>query len=153
MNVEQELEEVKSKIAEIEKAIKKEAEKPKGIKLNTGDYWLYGGGEVDRNPNQLQKDVHNCWLTEQQAVEAGKIMSAIFELKQICDIINNGWKPDFEDDFESKYSIYYTHVDNAFFMSSASRASLHSFYFKRNCLDEILPVMSDNLKAYIKGEL
>jgi hypothetical protein len=153
MNIEQQLEEVKARIAEIEKAIKKEAEKPKGIKLNTGEYSIYGDGDVNRNACQSYEDVNNCWLTEEQAVKAGKIMSAIFELKQLCDIINEGWKPDFDDTEEFKYYLGYDHVGNAFIMSSISLDSSHSFYFKRNCLDEILPVMSDNLKAYIKGEL
>ena len=156
MNIEQQLEELKAKIAEIEKAVKKEAaEKPKGIELNTGNYRLYGDGDVDSISlhSQKNKDVNNCWLTEQQAEEARNIMSAIFELKQLCDIINEGWKPDFDDDDESKYYLGYDHVNNAFNISSNSLDSSHSFYFKRNCLDEILPVMSDNLKAYIKGEL
>ena len=158
MNIEQELEEVKSKIAELEKAIKETAvkeaaEKPKGIKLNTGEYYIYGDGEVNRNVCQLYKGVNNCWLTEEQAVKAGKIMSAIFELKQLCDIINEGWKPDFDDTEEFKHYLGYDRVDPEFYMSSNSIASFHSFYFKRNCLDEILPMMSDNLKAYIKGQL
>ena len=158
MTVEQKIQEIKSKIAELEKAVKETAvkeaaEKPKGIKLNTGEYYIYGDGEVNRNVCQTYKDVNNCWLTEEQAREAGKIMSAIFELKQLCDIINEGWKPDFDDTEESKHYLGYDHVNNAFYMCSNSFTSFHSFYFKRNCLDEILPVMSDNLKAYIKGEL
>jgi hypothetical protein len=152
MNIEQQLEEVKSRIAEIEKAIKKEAEKPKGIELNTGNYWLYGDGDIDSSrPSQKHRDINNCWLTGQQAVEARNIMSAVFELKQLCDIINEGWKPDFEDDDECKYYLGYDHVGNAFIMSSISVDSSHSFYFKLNCLNEIWPVMSDNLKAYIRG--
>ena len=160
MNIEQQLQEVKSKIAEIEKAVKETAvketaEKSKGIQLNTGNYRLYGDGDVDSMSLQSQKhkDVNNCWLTEEQAVKARNIMSAIFELKQLCDIINEGWKPDFDDTEEFKYYLGYDHVGNAFIMSSISLDSSHSFYFKRNCLNEILPIMSDNLKAYIKGEL
>jgi hypothetical protein len=157
MNIEQELEEVKSKIAEIEKAVKavkEDKEKPEGIELNTGNYWLYGDGDVDSTcASDKHKDLNNCWLTEQQAVEARNIMSAVFELKQICDIVNEGRKPDFEDDDECKYYILYDHVNSQFFMDTNFSESCHSFYFKRNCLDEILPVMSDNLKAYIKGEL
>jgi hypothetical protein len=160
MNIEQQLQEVKSKIAEIEKAVKETAvketaEKSKGIQLNTGNYRLYGDGDVDSMSLQSQKhkDVNNCWLTEEQAVKARNIMSAIFELKQLCDIINEGRKPDFEDDDECKYYILYDHVNSQFFIDTNFAESCHSFYFKRNCLDEISPVMSDNLKAYIKGEL
>ncbi len=153
MNIEQQLQEVKSMIAEIEKAVKEKAEKAKGIKLNTGKYNLYTDGEIDTWLGEAYKDVNNCWLTEQQAEEARNIMSAVFELKQLCDIFNERWKPDFEDDDECKYYLGYDHVGNAFIMSSISLDSSHSFYFKRDCLDEILPIMSDNLKAYIKGEL
>jgi hypothetical protein len=159
MNIEQQLQEVKSKIAEIEKAVKavkavkEDKEKPEGIQLNTGEYYIYGDGDVTRNVCQSYKDVNNCWLTEEQAVKARNIMSAIFELKQLCNIINEGWKPDFDDTEEFKYYLGYDHVGNAFIMSSISLDSSHSFYFKRNCLNEILPIMSDNLKAYIKGEL
>jgi hypothetical protein len=159
MNIQQELEELKSRIAEIEKAVKEKAvkgtaEKAKGIQLNTGEYVVLSDGVIQKIPrNYPNKDVNNCWLTEQQAEEARNIMSAIFELKQLCDIINEGWKPDFDDDDESKYYLGYDHVNNAFYMCSNSFTSFHSFYFKRNCLDEILPVMSDNLKAYIKGQL
>jgi hypothetical protein len=155
MTVEQKIQEIKSKIAELEKAIKEAAENSKSIKLNTGNYRLYGDGDVDSISlhSQKNKDVNNCWLTEEQAVKAGKIMSAIFELKQLCDIINEGWKPDFDDTEESKHYLGYDHVNNAFYMCSNSFTSSHSFYFKRNCLNEILPMMSDNLKAYIKGQL
>ncbi len=159
MNIEQELEEIKSRIAELEKAVKETAvkeaaEKPKGIQLNTGNYWLYNDGDVYASrPSQKLKDVNNCWLTEQQGGDARNIMSAVFELKQLCDIINEGWKPDFDDTEESKHYLGYDHVNNAFYMCSNSFTSFHSFYFKRNCLNEILPMMSDNLKAYIKGEL
>jgi len=155
MNIEQQLQEVKARIAEIEKAVKEDVKKPKSIELNTGNYWLYGDGNIGSISlhSQKHKDVNNCWLTEQQAREARNIMSAIFELKQLCDIINEGWKPDFDDTEESKHYLGYDHVNNAFYMCSNSFTSFHSFYFKRNCLNEILPIMSDNLKAYIKGEL
>jgi hypothetical protein len=153
MNVEQQLQEVKSRIAEIEKAVKETAEKPKSIKLNLGEYFIYGDGNVDRHAPQSYPNINNCWLTEQQAEEARNIMLAVFELKQLCDIINEGGKPDFEDDDECKYYILYDHVNSQFYMDTNFAESCHSFYFKRNCLDEILPVMSDNLKAYIKGEL
>ena len=153
MNIEQELQELKAKIAEIEKAVKEAAENSKSIKLNTGEYSIYGDGEVYRHALQSYQDLNNCWLTEEQASKAGNIMSAIFELKQLCDIINEGRKPDFNDDDEYKDYLGYDHVNNAFYMCSNSFTSFHSFYFKRNCLDEILPVMSDNLKAYIKGQL
>jgi hypothetical protein len=159
MNIQQELEELKSRIAEIEKAVKEKAvkgteEKAKGIQLNTGEYVVLSDGVIQKIPrNYPNKDVNNCWLTEQQAVKAAKIMSAVFELKQLCDIINEGRKPDFEDDDECKYYILYDHVNSQFFMDTNFAESCHSVYFKRNCLDEISPVMSDNLKAYIKGEL
>ena len=159
MNIEQQLEEVKSKIAEIEKAVKETAvkeaaEKPKGIKLNTGEYVVLSDGVIQNIiGNYPNENANNCWLTEQQAEEARNIMSAVFELKQLCDIINEGRKPDFEDDDECKYYILYDHVNSQFFMDTNFSESCHSFYFKRNCLDEILPVMSDNLGAYIKGEL
>ena len=80
-------------------------------------------------------------------------MSAVFELKQLCDIFNEGWEPDFKDYDESKYYLGYHHEEDVFFMDTNCITSFYSFYFKRNCLDEILPIMSDNLKAYIKGEL
>ena len=159
MNIQQELEELKSRIAEIEKAVKEKAvkgtaEKAEGIQLNTGEYVVLSDGVIQKIPrNYPNKDVNNCWLTEQQAVKAAKIMSAVFELKQLCDIINEGRKPDFEDDDECKYYILCDHVNSQFFMDTNFAESCHSFYFKRNCLDEILPIMSDNLKAYIKGEL
>jgi hypothetical protein len=154
MNIEQQLQEVRARIAEIEKAVNNDIKNPKGIELNTGSCCIYGDGLVALvPPTKPYKDVNNCWLTEQQGVEARDIMSAVFELKQLCDIINEGRKPDFEDDDEAKYYLGYDYVDPAFFMSSNSVASFHSFYFKRNCLNEILPMMSDNLKAYIKGEL
>jgi seryl-tRNA synthetase len=145
---------IKAKIAELEKAIKEAAEKPKGIQLNTGNYRLYGDGDVDSMSLQSQKhkDVNNCWLTEQQAREARNIMSAIFELKQLCDITNEGWKPDFENG-RNKYFISFDYLRNDFCMSSNTSMSHHSFYFRFNYLDKILPIMSDNLKAYIKGEL
>jgi hypothetical protein len=152
MNIERKIQEIKAEIAEIEKAVKETSEKPKGIELNTGEYWLYGDGLVSpSSPSKSRKDVNNCWLTEQQAKEARNIMSAVFELKQLCDITNEGWKPDFENG-RNKYFISFDYLRNDFCMSSNTSMSHHSFYFRFNYLDKILPVMSDNLKAYIKGE-
>jgi hypothetical protein len=154
MNTEDKIKKIEILLAEVKAELKA---KKIEIKLNTGESTLYGDGTIVQKNNIASmgdyKQVNNVWKTEEQANQARNIMSAVFELKQLCDIINEKWKPDFEDDDECKYYLGYDHVDYKFFMSSNFVGSYHSFYFSRDCLDKILPIMSDNLKAYIKGEL
>jgi hypothetical protein len=150
MNTEDKIKQIEILLAEVKAELKAEKQ---GIKLNTGEYAVYSHGCVRRNVTSEHASVNNRWKTEQQALQARNIMSAVFELKQLCDIFNEGRKLDFNDDAEIKYYLGYHHEENVFFMETNYNISSHGFYFSRDCLDEILPMMSDNLKAFIKGEL
>jgi hypothetical protein len=98
--------------------------------------------------------VFNCFLTEEQAKIAEKRKSAQDELLQIAFILNGDWKPDFSNK-EMKIFIYYEHGREEFIIDYSCDFSIDTIYFKPSSspLQYFLATASDNLKAYIKGEL
>jgi hypothetical protein len=50
--------------------------------------------------------INNCYKTKEEAEEARDIAVAKHKLKQIIEWKNDGWKPDWENIYESKYIFY-----------------------------------------------
>ena len=112
------------------------------LKLNTGKYHYLGD------------DTFNCFLTEGQTKIASDRKSAQDELLQMAFILNGDWKPDFSNK-EMKIFIYYEHGREEFIVDYSLDFSIDTIYFKPSSspLQYFLATASDNLKAYIKGEL
>ncbi len=112
------------------------------LKLNTGE-WRYVGGNS-----------FYFFMTEEQSMIAEKRKSAQDELLQMAFILNGDWKPDFSNK-EMKIFIYYEHGREEFIVDYSLDFSIDTIYFKPSSspLQYFLATASDNLKAYIKGEL
>ena len=130
------LEKIKQRIEEIENADK--------IKLNQGMFYYTIQG----------KDLYNSFTTAEDVHLAQKVASANNELIQLARIINRDRKINFKEfNFGVKYYICYNHQHEEYSMQRNYSYSFSQIYFRDDCVDKILPIMSENLKAFIRGEL
>jgi len=137
-------EKIKQKIKELEALLEEPENKIDTdfkLKLNTGA-WRYHGG-----------DSFNVFITEEQSIIADKRKSAQDELLQMSFILNGEWKPNWKDTSENKYYIHFNYDEFEFCSDYNNWYSYGLVYFKANPLMYFLATASDNLKAYIKGEL
>jgi phage-related protein len=137
-------EKIKQKIKELEALLEEPENKIDTefkLKLNTGKYHYLGD------------DTFNCFLTEGQTKIASDRKSAQDELLQMAFILNGDWKPDFANPSESKYYIYFVCGLSEFRSGYNTCYSYGMVYFKIEPIKYFLATASDNLKAYIKGEL
>ncbi len=137
-------EKIKQKIKELEALLEEPENKIDTefkLKLNTGKYHYLGD------------DTFNCFLTEGQTKIASDRKSAQDELLQMAFILNGDWKPDFTNPSERKYFVFFAYDKSEFRSDYNSCYSYGLVYFKDYPLEYFLATASDNLKAYIKGEL
>lgn len=141
--IKQKLKELETLGKELEALLEEPKDKPDTdfkLELNTGG-WRYVGGNS-----------FYFFITEEQSMIAKKRKSAQDELLQIAFILNGDWKPDWKNSLDAKYYIYYDY-DNKRFCSNYNRSYSWGMYFKFDPLVYFLATASDNLKAYLKGEL
>jgi len=137
-------EKVKQKIKELEALLEEPENKIDTefkLKLNTGKYHYLGD------------DAFNCFLTEDLTKIASDRKSAQDELLQMAFILNGDWKPDFANSAEKKHYVFFAYDESEFRSDYNSCYSYGLVYFKDYPLEYFLATASDNLKAYIKGEL
>ena len=138
-------EKIKQKIKELEALLKESEDKANAefkLKLNTGE-WRYIGD-----------DSFNVFMSNKQSIIADKRKSAQDELLQMAFILNGDWKPTWKDTTENKYYIYYNHIHCGFTGTVTNGDNSYGLIcFKVEPLEYFLATASDNLKAYIKGEL
>ena len=150
-------EKIKQKIKELEALLeepKDEADAEFKLKLNTGSFYYHGDGDIcDDTDAVAYKDCFNSFLQESQAKIAAKRMSAQNELLQMAFILNGEWKPNWNDPSENKYYIHFNYDKFEFCSDYNNWYSYGLVYFKAKPLMYFLATASDNLKAYIKGEL
>jgi len=150
-------EKIKQKIKELEALLEESEDKADSefiLKLNTGSLYYHGDGVIcDDTDAVAYKDCFNRFLQESQAKIAAKRMSAQNELLQMAFILNGNWKPDFTNPSERKYFVFFAYDKSEFRSDYNSCYSYGLVYFKDYPLKYFLATASDNLKAYIKGEL
>ena len=150
-------EKIKQKIKELEALLEEPGNKSDTefkLKLNTGNFhYLGNSGRPYCGHNLDCVSVFNCFLTEDQAEIAAKRKSAQDELLQMAFILNGDWKPDFSNGAERKYYIYFVCGLSEFRSGYNTCYSYGMVYFKIEPIKYFLATASDNLKAYIKGEL
>jgi len=137
-------EKIKQKIKELEALLGEPEDKDItnfNLKLNTGE-WRY-----------LGDDFFSRFATPKQSEIAAKRRWAQNELLQMAFILNGDWKPDFANPSESKYYIYFVCGLSEFRSGYNTCYSYGMVYFKIEPIKYFLATASDNLKAYIKGEL
>jgi hypothetical protein len=151
MSLEEELKQAEKKVKEIRKLLSERRHEKLSL---SGKYVVYGDGTVDTYSELRNADygkVFNRWDFKPRAEQARNIMTAMFELKHLADRENADWEPEYDGDTNVGYRIYYNHRSNKFHMLS-DKISDCNILFKEHCLDKILPIMTDNLKLFLKGE-
>jgi hypothetical protein len=150
-------EKIKQKIKELEALLEKPEDKVDSefkLKLNTGNFHYLGdSGRTYYGHNLDCVSVFNCFTTKDQTEIAAKRKSAQDELLQMSFILNGDWKPNWKDCPEDKYYIHFKYDKFEFCSDYSNWYSYGLVYFKANPLMYFLATASDNLKAYIKGEL
>jgi hypothetical protein len=150
-------EKIREKIKELT-ALLEEPEDTKNtgfkLELNTGVYFYHGDGAIDNNGSAPRLTrCFNSFKTREQIEIAVKRKSAQDELLQMAFILNRDWKPNWKDCPEDKYYIHFNYDKFEFCSDYNNWYSYGLVYFKANPLMYFLATASDNLKAYIKGEL
>jgi len=150
-------EKIKEKIKELTTLLEEtEDTKNTGFKLelNTGVYFYHGDGAIYNNGSAPRLTrCFNSFKTREQIEIAVKRKSAQDELLQMAFILNIDWKPDFTNPSERKYFVFFAYDKSEFRSDYNSCYSYGLVYFKDYPLEYFLATASDNLKAYIKGEL
>ena len=124
------------------------------LKLNTGRFYYHGDGDIRHDPSiPRYRPCFNSFITKDQTEIAVKRMSAQNELLQMAFILNDGWKPDWKDHSEQKFAINFDNGSHNFFCDAHYVYSSSHVFFKNSPLFYFVATASDNLKAYIKGEL
>lgn len=149
-------EKIKQKIKELEALLEEPENKIDTdfrLKLNTGSCHYGEFGHIVIGGSEVYSKLFNCFITAEQTEIAAKRKSAQDELLQMAFILNGDWKPNWKDRSEQKFAINF---DNDKFEFCSDYNNWYSYglvYFKANPLKYFLATASDNLKAYIKGEL
>jgi hypothetical protein len=152
-------EKIKQKIKELEALLEKPENKIDSefkLKLNTGNFHYLGDAwELPTDGHNLDcvsvfNVLHNRRSNRSSQT---KRKSAQDELLQMSFILNGDWKPDWKDRPEDKYYIHFNYDKFEFCSDYNNWYSYGLVYFKANPLMYFLATASDNLKAYIKGEL
>ena len=148
-------EKIKQKIKELEALLEEtegKADPEFKLKLNTGSYRYGEFGHIVTGGSEVYSRLFNCFPKGEQAEIASKRKSAQNELLQMAFILNGDWKLDFSNN-SKKYYVCYDHKLSNFVQDYNLNSSFSFVYFKIEPLKYFLATASDNLKAYIKGEL
>lgn len=129
----QAIEAIKKKIALIEK----ELNKPDEIKHfpSKGDIY-YFHNSIGILGNTIATDDNlkiNTYKTREEAVKAYNKAVAVEKIKRRLLELQGEWKPDFDDNYSSKYTIRYDHRDNSFVHDGWKRV--------KHCM--LIPYMKD----------
>lgn len=111
--MQKELQELKDRIAELEALIDKQ--EPKVWEPTGGEdyYWLAGIGSVNRENMSTDRidrsriELGNYFKTQEQAEQARDFTLAMAKLRKQT----KGFKPDWGNGYEEKYSIIYSHMN------------------------------------------
>ncbi len=110
----QAIEAIKAKLAAMEKQLNKPDEY-NHFPGNGGEYYYYtSAGTLCRNTAEDYKLKVNVYRTENEAQKAYNKAVAVEKIKRRLLELQGDWKPDFDDNYYSKYTIRYDHRDNSF---------------------------------------
>jgi len=147
---------IKQKIKELEALLEEPSDKTDSdfrLKLNTGSYHYGEFGHIVTGRSEVYSKLFNCFITAEQTKTAAKRKSAQDELLQMAFILNGDWKPDWKNDSEQKFAINFDNGSHNFFCDAHYVYSSSHVFFKNSPFFYFVATASDNLKAYIKGEL
>lgn len=82
--------------------------------------------DFDHRIHDWKKSIGNCFATRREAKQYRKWLKARATLLEDT----NGFKPDWNDEDEWKYYVYYNHKDSTFWVSSMSYLNDGKIYFE-----------------------
>lgn len=164
MNTQEAIDQMKSKLAELEAQLarEQEAEKRKVWKPKQGEqYWrVFPNGRVcsDRFDYgsavcNFNLAIGNCFRTQEEAEFHREKMLVLGELQRYADEHNEG-EIDWGDDEQMKYCIYYGHYSKVIFISrecSAQQVGQIYFTSEQIARDAIATVGEERIKKYLFG--
>lgn len=145
-------------------------------KIDSGELWVPGESAtyykvadtgriypetyVPDNPgDRLRLQQFNYFRTEREAEDHADKLRAFNELNMLANHLNTDsagwtWHPDWSDESQSKYFIYYRHSSQKFYIDFNLTISRDDVVFKsEEAAKQALEMMSDHCRSYIKGEL
>ena len=127
------IEAIKKKIASIEEELNKPDEF-KHFPSKGDQYYYYTSiGIISSNTAADNELRLNTYKTREEAVKAYNKAIAVEKIKRRTIELQGDWKPDFDDNYSSKYTIRYDHRDNSFVHDGWKRV--------KHCI--LIPYMKD----------
>lgn len=127
--IEKKIEELKSEFSGKLEELKKEAEmqkKQKEPKLGEKYFYIsqFGRAILDtftQHPTDIaRKNLGNFFPTEERAEQVAKKMRLLLRLEQLHDMLCPDYVPDYEDDDEVKYHVYFNHLQGKYNISCST---------------------------------
>ena len=160
----EEINKTKEHLLNMEKALKelKECEYKRWKPKLNEEYWVvdnlgmaYNEIWTGCNTDQKRYNFYNCFKTREQAVQEAEKIFIRRKLEDIAKRLNKGKKIDWNDEEQSKYSIYLDTIDNEISWDSETRGILQGVVY---CLDinfykvAIQEIGKERLIKYLKSE-
>lgn len=128
-DIEKKLEALKAEFLGKLEALRKKAEaqkKQKEPKLGEKYFYIgqFGGAILDtftQHPTDIaRKNLGNFFPTEERAEQVAKKMRLLLRLEQLHDMICPDYVPDYEDDDEVKFHVYFNHLQGKYDISCST---------------------------------
>ena len=133
-DIEKKLEALKAEFLGKLEALRKEAEaqkkqeEPKPWKPKDGEDYFYIGIDftidswenVDDDTDKRNFRIGNCFPTEARAEQVAEKMRLLLRLEQLHDMLCPDYVPDYEDDDEVKYHVYFNHLQGKYNISCST---------------------------------
>ena len=129
----QAIEAIKKKIASIEEELNKHDEFKHFPSINDEYYYYLSTGTICNNTSSSDDLKVNTFKTRNEAQKAYSKAVAVEKVKRRLLELQGDWKPDFDDNYSSKYTIRYDHRDNSFVHDGWKRV--------KHCM--LIPYMKD----------
>ena len=110
----QAIEAIKKKIASIEEELNKPDKLKHFPSINDEYYYYLSTGTICNNTSSSDDLKVNTFKTRNEAQKAYGKAIAVEKVKRRLLELQGDWKPDFDDNYSSKYTIRYDHRDNSF---------------------------------------
>lgn len=157
------IEKLEKQIAELQEELEREKVKnellfiPKGIEQcwvfdKEGNIYahIYAGGYIDTGISKTTQ----VYRTREQAEKALAKQQATIRVKKRIAELNDGWKPDWEDEDQCKYELYWDFAARKAAISCVSTAKMidNTLYLKSIGLaEQLINEMRDDLKLMLEA--
>ena len=154
------IEELKAKVVELEASVRAESEDKLWEPAPGSIYWYNNGSGLTKSfthegwlANDLTIIAHNCYKSREDAEKAEAYLCALRELMAIARHLSGDWVPDWSNDAELKYCIYYNHdgSDPAYeIVACWSDSYTLAIFQTREKAQKAIDMLSDSTKEVLK---